>query len=145
MLSPDRIVETLVNIGYSPEHPEHARLVEAARALAVTLGSYELPEEAEDNLLDLLSSAGRDELNKLPQLGEEVWEDFNYGNVYQGDFVRVKKDAYDSDTGSLHNGRVGVMTFMRSGRCRVKYVGLSAGKTSEHPKEKLDSLKRGVK
>jgi hypothetical protein len=130
----------LATIGYDGD----SNLVQAILAVHVTLSSYQLSPEQQSVALDLLSSTGREALKSMPVFDENSWQDFDYGNVKISDFVRVKKDAYDSDTGSKHNGLVGVLKFMKSGHCSVEYIGLASGNTMKHPKERLESLKRSV-
>lgn len=135
----DRLRSKLSSIGYSGE--SHEKLVQALVAVHLTLESFDLSKADQDTILDLLSANGRQSLNTVPDWEEDSWVDFDYGNVRLGDFVRVKTDAYDSGTGSSHNGLVGVLTYMRGGKCTVEYIGLASGKTQKHPMEKLDSLK----
>lgn len=135
----DRLRSKLSSIGYSGEG--HEKLVQALVAVHLTLESFELSKDAQDTILDLLSAHGRQSLNTVPEWTEESWQDFDYGNVMLGDFVRVKKNAYDSESGQTHNGLVGILTYMRGGKCTVEYIGLASGKTQKHPMEKLDSLK----
>jgi len=80
-------------------------------------------------------------LDSAPEVFDDSWADFDYGNVRFGDFVRVKTDAYDSASGARHNGLVGILAYMKGGQCSVNYIGLATGNTMKHPKEKLDSLK----
>jgi hypothetical protein len=48
------------------------------------------------------------------------WTQARSGAVKVGDVVRVKSDAYDGKLGAVHNGRVGVITGIRSGDIIVK-------------------------
>lgn len=131
----------LVSLGYNGDHIDDESLVQALVAVYLTLGTLELSEAARGTILDLLSASGRTSVDAFPTVTEEDWENFSYGNVKFGDFVRVKRDAYDSPSGARHNGLVGVLTAMRGGQCTVKYLGLAAGNTQPHPMENLDSLK----
>ena len=45
----------------------------------------------------------------------EVWVDARPGGIVIGDQVRVKADAFDGDTGKLHNGRKGKVVGVRYG------------------------------
>lgn len=144
MLDHEKLIEKLSVIGYDGSHPNDDKIKEALLAVAVTLDSYNLPEEVEEVVIDLLTKEVRNKIEHLPDIQEDSWENFNYGNVSVGHFVRVKKDAYDSPLGEKHNGLVGVLSYMAAGRCTVNYIGLSSGKSHKHAKEKLESLKLGV-
>lgn len=137
----DKLSERIASLGYK----KGSKIHEAFLSLAFVLGVYELGEEDEDVVLDLLSREGRGHVHKLPWVGEDSWEDFNYGNVGIGDYVRVKTDAYDSDSGKRHNGMVGIMTSMSNGVASVRYLGVSPERIRRHNKRYLDSLKRNVK
>lgn len=125
-------------LGYTGLRETDESLIQAFVATQLTLQSFDLPEDAQRAILDLLSSTGTEALNSAPD-GE--WRDFDYGNVQEGDFVRVKPDAYDSDTGARHNGLVGILEGMNSGIATVRYLGLASSNKMRHPKEQLDSLK----
>jgi hypothetical protein len=51
----------------------------------------------------------------LPEKPDEVWADAQPGAILVGDEVRVKSDAYDGDTGVIHNGRRGKVVGVRYG------------------------------
>ena len=51
----------------------------------------------------------------LPEKPDEVWADAQPGAILVGDEVRVKSDAYDGDTGTMHNGRRGKVVAVRYG------------------------------
>jgi hypothetical protein len=51
----------------------------------------------------------------LPDKPDEVWTDAQPGAILVGDEVRVKSDAYDGDTGVIHNGRRGKVVAVRYG------------------------------
>jgi hypothetical protein len=124
-------------IGYT----NSPKVVDAIAAVMLTLESLKLSPEEQALVLDLISKNGREALAKAPDWDEDSWVDFDYGNVSQGEFVRVKPDAYDSDSGARHNGLVGVMQFMKARVCTVDYIGLASGNSQKHPMEKLQSLK----
>lgn len=140
----DGIRERLSSLGYNGSHTDDEKVAQALIAVHLTLQSLELTEGAQNTVLDLLSSNGRKALEVTPHFTEDMWRDFDYGNVKQGDFVRIKVDAYDSVSGSRHNGLVGVLKFMQGGQCSVEYIGLAAGNVQKHPMTKLDSLKWGT-
>lgn len=133
--------EKLEALGYSGLREDDESLIQALVAVHLTLETFELSEAARGAVLDFLSSKGQETLNGVPDWSEESWKDFDYGNVKLGDFVRVKTDAYDSSTGSHHNGLVGILVDMANRKCLVKYLGLTSNNTYPHPMEKLDSLK----
>lgn len=139
----ENLREGLSALGYG-DSDEHQKLAQALIAVHLTLSGFGLTKEAQNAVLDLLSEEGRTALDRTPRFSEELWRDFDYGNVKPGAFVRVKKDAYDSDSGSRHNGLVGVLKFMQGGQCSVDYIGLASGNSQKHPMTKLDSLKWGV-
>ena len=131
----------LVSLGYSGLREDDESLIQALVAVNLTLQSFELSEGAQGAVLDLLSASGREALEDTPVFTEDAWQDFDYGNVKLWEFVRVKPDAYDSETGSRHNGLLGVLAYMSGGNCTVNYIGLATGNSQKHPMAKLDSLK----
>lgn len=144
MLDHKLLQQKLEALGYDGSRPRDRRVSEAMHAITITLENYELSDEESDIVLDLLSDVGRDKLARLPDLQEDHWEDFNYGNVKLGDFVRIRKDAYDTEPGNLNNGLVGVINFASHGRFLVDYIGRSAGNSGFHAMDKLQSLRYGV-
>lgn len=131
----------LESLGYSGLREDDESLIQALVAVQLTLQSFDLSEAAQGAVLDLLSATGREALESTPIFSEDSWQDFDYGNVKLWDYVRVKTDAYDSVTGSRHNGLVGILVYMSGGNCTVNYIGLATGNSQKHPMEKLDSLK----
>lgn len=140
----DNLRARLHGIGLGPEHRDGEKAADAIIAVLLTLSTFEMDDDTKTTVLNLISSHGLRSIKSTPFFVEEDWKDFDYGNVKIGDFVRVKKDAYDSVTGAKHNGLVGVLKFMKSGQCSVDYIGLASGNTMKHPKERLESLKRSV-
>lgn len=62
----------------------------------------------------------------LPEETEEAWMPVIPGLVHSGDVVRVRHDAFEGDMAKKHNGRVGVVLFVRSGDISVRMTdGLS--------------------
>jgi hypothetical protein len=137
----DNLRSRMISLGYGGYRGDDKQAIDALIAVHLTLEYYKLNPSALSTVLDLLSKHGRESLATVPDWDEDSWIDFDYGNVKQGDFVRVKPDAYDSESGSRHNGLVGIMTFMRGRVCTVDYIGLATGNSHKHPMEKLDSLK----
>lgn len=115
---------------------------DAIVSVAVTVDKFDLTDEQKSVVLDFISSTGRAQLSALPQrLLDAEWEDFNYGNVKIGDYVRVKPNAYDSKTGSVHNGLVGVLARASAHRFFVEYLGENVGTSQFHPESSLESLR----
>lgn len=139
------IRKVLESLGYDADNPEGEQITEAIIAMALTLSQFKLSHEGNQTVRKLWSTWAQADISTLPyQFDEDSWQDFDYGNVTIGDYVRVKKDAYDSVSGSRHNGLVGRLTFVKSGQCSVEYVGLGTGNTMKHAMGKLQSLKRSV-
>lgn len=137
----DGLRAKLVSLGYNGDHADDETVIQALVAVSLTLESFNLSEGAREAILDLLSTTGRQSISTVPEMPEDAWQSFDYGNVKLMDFVRVKRDAYDSETGVKHNGLVGILTSMRGGVCTVEYVGLASRSSQRHSMEKLDSLK----
>lgn len=136
------ILTKLSIIGYDGTHEKDNKIIESIQALILTLDYYELSNYELETVLSLISSEGRDKLNNLPdKLFSSEWQEFDYGNVSIGHFVKVKDDAYSSEKGSLHNGLVGTLSFMSARHCTVNYIGFGSGKIMKHPMENLLSLK----
>lgn len=70
------------------------------------------------------------------------WIPFKLGSVKQGDIVRVRWDAYDSDSGQRHNGLVATFTGAYAGRCTIRYVGRNDRVDFTHPPKLLEVLER---
>lgn len=111
-------------------------MIDALIAVMLTLQYFNLSGDEKEQVL----RAFLGEHHKLP---EGQWVPFDYGNVRVGDYVRVKKDAYTSDTGVKHNGLVGILRHIYAGRCIVEYVGLETGNTMTHPMDSLESYRVG--
>jgi hypothetical protein len=137
----DNLRSRMISLGYGGYRGDDKKVVDAIIAVHLTLESYKLSQSAQDIVFDLLSKNGRASLANTPDWDDDSWIDFDYGNVKHGEFVRVKPDAYDSESGARHNGLVGVLQFMKSRVCTVDYIGLATGNSHKHPMEKLQSLK----
>lgn len=137
---PDYLRKKLEEIGYGPDS-DHSAVTDALVAVFLTLDMYPLSEQERRIVLNLVQESSLALISGLPSMEDSQWEDFNYGNVRFGDFVRVKKNAYDSNTGSLHNGKVGVLVAGSSGRYTVRYIGASGVAQIRHPMGMLESLK----
>lgn len=132
--------EKLESVGYKAGSNVH----EAVSDALVAIEQHKLSQDEYAAILDLLSKFGRDTLGHYPSYGDDLWQEFNYGNVKVGDYVRVRHDAYDSDTGKPHNGKVGVLLNVSGRRCTVRYIGLRGVSKMFHPIDNLESLKHGV-
>lgn len=133
----------LSSIGYGEETKETKAIADAVVAVCLTLSEIDLELSSMSVVLQLLNPESRTIIESWHRAHSgEMWADFDYGNTKIGDYVRIKKDAYDSVSGSKHNGLVGKLTHMRGGKCSVDYLGLAAGNSSQHPMEKLESIKR---
>lgn len=123
-------------MGFRPE------IVDAVVSLATVLDRHELSDSQKETVFHLLSEAGQQSLKAVPEkviTGD--WVEFDYGNVKIGDYVRVRPDAYDSETGAKHNGRVGTLKHMSHNRCVVEYVGAETGDSLAHPMGNLESIR----
>jgi hypothetical protein len=134
----DGLRAKLESLGYTGTHRDDESVIQALVAVRLTLETLNLSEDAQGAVMDLLTGHGWE---AFPETTEDSWQGFDYGNVKLFNFVRVKPDAYDSDTGAKHNGLVGILTDMRGGQCTVQYLGLASRSSHRHPMEKLDSLK----
>ncbi len=133
-------VERVEALGHKVGSPVHSALSDAL----VAMDQHNLSPDELEALLDLISSSGRAEISHLPPPTDGMWEDFNYGNVRTGDYVKVREDAYDSDTGANHNGLVGVLLRVSNRRCTVRYLGRQEFSPMQHPIDSLLSMKRAV-
>lgn len=103
----------------------------------------DLSEEDSREVFQLISEAGMSEIDNIPHI--ESWGEFDYGNTIIGDLVRVHPEAYDTESGHKHNGRVGFILSISGRRCLVRYAGTRGKANMRHPIEKLQSPRRGVK
>lgn len=119
------------------------KVVAAVVSAMVSMDKYDLSEDQKYMACSLISSTGLEALESLPEaVAKGEWREFDYGNVNIGDFVRVKKDAYTSESGVKHNGKVGRLAYMHGGKCMVSYIGIDVGDQMRHPMTNLESLKR---
>lgn len=133
---------SLISIGYSEDDEESKKILDAVVAASLTIAEYKLSKESLELVLRFLQEDSKMALDAWARShSDALWRDFDYGNTTFGDYVRVKKDAYDSESGSRHNGLVGKLTQMSRGRCLVEYIGLAAGNSMTHPMQNLESLK----
>ena len=73
----------------------------------------------------------------------EAWREISINQINVGDTLRVKKDAYKTDAGYLHNGRMVQVTRIDSGDVYVKTVDNKIPEVTEarHPPYKLEIRK----
>lgn len=124
------------SLGYSRD------VTNAVISCAVALDQYGLSDDDKSVVFELISKAGRKKLGALPErLLTGQWEEFNYGNVKLGDYVRVRPGSYDSPSGQPHNGKVGVLRRVSARQATIEYIGDDSGRLMKHPVANLESLK----
>lgn len=130
----------LEELGYTDERVDGEQIRSAVLNVLYCLDSQELPPNTQSIVADLVGHVTR----KDEEFGgtRGVWKQFHLGDVKRGEIVRVKWDAYDSDTGSKHNGLVGVFLSALSGRCTIRYIGRKDKLDFTHPPSLLEVLKK---
>lgn len=132
-----QLEERLLALGHNE------KVAQAMVSAMATLDKYELTGDERYSIYTLFGQVGLESLESLPEsILKGDWMDFDLGNVAVGDYVRIKKDAYTSESGVHHNGKVGRLLRMYGGRCTVGYIGLDTGDNMRHPVTNLESLKR---
>lgn len=97
----------------------------AVKSLADSMNALGLATQDAVKSLEVLAELAKGH-SLLPEETEEAWMDVIPGLVHTGDVVRVKKDAFIGDMAQKHNGRVGMVLFVRSGDISVRMTdGLS--------------------
>jgi hypothetical protein len=136
----DTLLKNLEQAGYDPE----SEITKTILNLAYTLDASELSESDRSIVLQLFSSKGLEQLQNLSGRipNSYKWSDFEIGNTREGDVVRVRLDAYTTESGAKHNGLVGVIESVYAGRVTVRYYGRYADIPQIHPREKLEILKK---
>lgn len=134
------LLKKLEDSGYSG-HPE---VINAVLDAVYALKAHNLSDQDLVLSMELLSGPGYQELQEFRGYSNSDWQDFDYGNVKPGSYVKVKENSYDSDTGRLHNGRVGILMNISGRRCTVRYLGTKGLSSMKHPIANLQSLKYGV-
>lgn len=130
--------EKLKALGYTRDSP----IFSAVLDIIATISLHDLSSKDEKDVLNLITSQ---EFEDFPLLDDTSWVEFDYGNVKPGDYVRIKKDSYDSETGREHNGRVGRLVNLSGRRATVRYLGIKGISPMRHPIGNLQSLKFGVR
>lgn len=143
MFDYEQLQRQLIRAGIGEYAPDSSVLV-AIEALAYTLDAQELTEEQRGIVLQLFSKVGLEQLERtskdIPKRAQ--WVEYQIGVTTFGDIVRVKLDAYDSPSGSKHNGLVGKIESVFAGRVGVRYIGRYADTLQEHPRGNLQVLKK---
>lgn len=137
MIDYSDLEEKIILLGHSE------KVAKAVTSAMVTLDKYDLSEDEKYESYSLLSDTGFKALKSLPEaVAKGKWIEFDLGNVGIGDYVRVKKDAYTSESGVNHNGKVGRLAHMHARKCVVHYIGVDTGTSMTHPLGNLESLKK---
>ena len=91
--------------------------VGVGNALLKLLSTWEQMKLSDPQQKEVLALFGKLALGHAitPELPNEVWIDAQPGAITVGDHVRVKLDAYQGSTGSMHNGRRGKVVGIRYG------------------------------
>jgi hypothetical protein len=136
----DDLKERLITSGYLEDSEVYTTVLK----LAAVLDREEISDLNRELVLQVFSKTALEQLNDLPLefLSKNKWKVFDYGNVKKGDFVRVRYDAYDSETGQKHNGRLGILVDMKAWRCKVKYIGMPTEESMTHPMDNLESIQK---
>lgn len=74
-----------------------------------------------------------------------VWVQAKPGALVVGDFVRVKKDAFDHQPASTHNGREGRIVALRYGDVYVRYTESAPITGINSVKHSADSLEKRIR
>lgn len=135
-----RLDTVLLSLGYTDEHPEGALVRRGVLDVFHAIDALEAPENARKVIGDLVTSFVRGDVNEGIARGH--WEPFYLGDVELGAVVRVKSDAYSSETGAVHNGLVGYFTSAYGRRCTIRYIGRNDVVDYVHPPDKLEVLKK---
>lgn len=133
--------DKVVQAGYSPD----SEVYKAVSDIIVALGQHDLLPDEKETVLDLVSRLGRQDLLGFPGYTEDDWGDFDYGNARPGHYVRVRPDTYDSPTGKVHNGLVGVVVRISGRRCTVRYLANPESSPMTHPIQNIQSIKTVVR
>jgi hypothetical protein len=127
--------------GYFTDVERGAALSASVIKLFETLDAADLDLEERDVAAKLFSSlVERDGDLGIRTSHRGEWKQFYLGQYQYGATVRVKTDAYDSLSGSRHNGLVGTFAATRAGRCMIVYYGRKDGTGHEHHPSKLEVL-----
>lgn len=122
--------------------PETSKIYQLMYDILLIVEYNEVSSNDLQAVLQLLSYDGSYELSntKIPT----QWSEFDYGNAKIGSLVKVKEDAYTSETGLRHNGRIGFLLDISGRRCLIRYLGTRGKSDMRHPIDNLQSPKYGV-
>jgi len=135
------IERELEKAGYYTDRERGTAASAAVLALFAVLDGQELSLEERGTVARLFASLAENDGSLGNQAGpRSEWKQFYLGVVPYGTTVRVKVDAYDTVTGSAHNGLTGTFTSAHSGRCYITYHGRPGG--HEHHPNKVEILKK---
>lgn len=133
--------DRLTNLGVETDSDLYHALCDAV----VALSYWNLSESDQITALNTISEYGLSKMTSTPIIPDDAWVPFDYGNVRPGEYVKVAPDAYSSDTGAKHNGRLGVVTEVSGHRASVRYITDPSHSLMRHPIDRLLSLKYVVK
>jgi len=127
--------------GYFTDVERGAALSASIIRMLETLDASELDVEEREVAVKLMAAL----VEKDGDLGirathRSEWRQFYLGQYQYGVTVRVKPDAYDTISGSRHNGLVGTFVAARAGRCMISYYGRKDGTGHEHHPSKLEVM-----
>ena len=83
--------------------------------------THKFSDQQIEEICQLTSSLARGHALEKPA-EDELWVQARPGALVVRDVVRVHSDAYSGQAGLLHNGRIGVITAIRSGDIHVNYI-----------------------
>lgn len=99
--------------------------------------NFGLDQETFKRMLETVTELAKGH-NIAPENPGEVWVQAKPGVLVIRDVVRVKTDAYSGETGSMHNGKHGVITAIRYGDIHVLYDGVTGANTVRHSPHALE-------
>jgi hypothetical protein len=114
---------------------------DATIALIELFDSFTLTDEQRAKVMEMFSLLGLGhayvKTNK-----NELWMPVRPGDIKTADEVRVRADAYEGETGTLHNGRRGVVVGVRYGDVIIRSTdGKSPALEGAHyPPQMLEKL-----
>lgn len=134
----EEILRAIHDLGFD----EKSRVYKSLYDILSILSYNSITEEERNIISQLLGDFGYSEISNISIPSR--WMEFDYGNIKAGAVVKVKEDAYSSETGQLHNGRVGFVLDISGRRCLIRYAGTLGKAEMRHPIDKLLSPKYGV-
>jgi hypothetical protein len=87
---------------------------DATMKLIEVLDSIELPDEHREKTIEMFSKLALGHVFTKDKKNE-LWAQARSGDIKVTDQVRVRSDAFSGDTGTIHNGRRGVVVGVRYG------------------------------